>query len=50
MRISDGYRAKNEELGAPGPFIRAGELNNGFDTQAADGRRRSLVASVKDRK
>lgn len=37
LLIGDGYRAKNSELFAPGlPFIRAGELNNGFDTQGAD--------------
>lgn len=37
LQIGDGYRAKNEELGVEGvPFIRAGELNNGFDTANAD--------------
>lgn len=37
LLIGDGYRAKNNELGMPGlPFIRAGELNNGFDTTRAD--------------
>jgi len=37
LEIGDGYRAKNSELGAPGlPFIRAGDLNNGFDTTGAD--------------
>jgi restriction endonuclease S subunit len=35
--IGDGYRAKNEEFGSPGlPFVRAGELNNGFDTDKAE--------------
>jgi type I restriction enzyme S subunit len=35
--IGDGYRAKNDELGDEGlPFIRAAELNNGFDTEGAD--------------
>lgn len=34
--VGDGYRAKNEELFSPGlPFIRAGELDNGFDVQSA---------------
>jgi hypothetical protein len=37
LKVGDGYRAKNDELGSPGlPFIRAGELNNGFDTYGAD--------------
>jgi type I restriction enzyme S subunit len=37
LEVGDGYRAKNSELGAPGlPFIRAGDLNNGFDTTGAD--------------
>lgn len=37
LAIGDGYRAKNAELGGPGlPFIRAGELKAGFDTQKAD--------------
>lgn len=37
LQIGDGYRAKNEELGTEGvPFIRAGELNNGFNTANAD--------------
>lgn len=37
IEIGDGYRAKNSELGRPGlPFIRAGDLNNGFDTTGAD--------------
>jgi type I restriction enzyme S subunit len=37
LEIGDGYRAKNSELGAPGlPFIRAGDLNAGFDTAGAD--------------
>jgi len=37
LQIGDGYRAKNSELGGPGlPFIRAGNLDNGFDTAGAD--------------
>jgi len=37
LEIGDGYRAKNEELRDPGlPFIRAANLNNGFDTEGAD--------------
>jgi|SRR6185312_7170017 len=37
LTIGDGYRAKNDELGSVGlPFIRAGELKNGFDTDGAD--------------
>jgi type I restriction enzyme S subunit len=37
MAIGDGYRAKNNEFGVPGlPFIRAGELDEGFDIQKAE--------------
>ena len=37
LEIGDGYRAKNSELGGEGlPFIRAGNLNNGFDTRGAE--------------
>jgi type I restriction enzyme S subunit len=37
LEIGDGYRAKNSELGLPGlPFIRAGDLNHGFDTTRAE--------------
>jgi len=37
LEIGDGYRAKNSELGTTGlPFIRAGDLNNGFDTARAE--------------
>jgi type I restriction enzyme S subunit len=37
LEIGDGYRAKNSELGTSGlPFIRAGDLNNGFDTAGAE--------------
>ena len=37
LEIGDGYRAKNDELGSEGlPFIRAGNLKNGFDTSNAD--------------
>jgi len=36
LEIGDGYRAKNCELGETGvPFIRAANLNNGFDTDGA---------------
>jgi type I restriction enzyme S subunit len=36
LEIGDGYRAKSSELGEPGlPFIRAGDLSNGFDTRGA---------------
>ena len=47
LEIGDGYRAKNSELRAPGlPFIRAGDLNNGFDTAGADVLSDSSVAKV----
>jgi type I restriction enzyme, S subunit len=37
LEIGDGYRAKNSELGSPGvPFVRAGDLNHGFDARRAD--------------
>jgi type I restriction enzyme S subunit len=37
LEIGDGYRAKNSELGNSGlPFIRAGDLNDGFDTAGAE--------------
>jgi type I restriction enzyme S subunit len=37
LEIGDGYRAKNSEIGEPGlPFIRAGNLSNGFDTLGAE--------------
>ena len=37
LEIGDGYRAKNSELGQAGlPFIRAGNLNGGFDTAGAN--------------
>jgi type I restriction enzyme S subunit len=37
LEIGDGYRAKNSELGTSGlPFIRAGDLNDGFDTAGAE--------------
>lgn len=36
LEIGDGYRAKNSELGEPGlPFIRAANLDGGFDTDTA---------------
>ena len=35
--INDGYRAKNAELGSEGlPFVRAGNVRNGFDFADAD--------------
>lgn len=50
MAIGDGYRAKNEELFGPGlPFIRAGELNNGFDTSGADTLNEVSVAIAGDK-
>lgn len=37
LDIGDGYRAKNSELGAPGlPFVRAGDLDKGFQLEGAD--------------
>jgi type I restriction enzyme S subunit len=45
LEIGDGYRAKNDELGEPGlPFIRAANLNNGFDTESAERLREGSVA------
>ena len=45
LEIGDGYRAKNSELGDTGlPFIRAGNLNNGFDTTGAELLREESVA------
>ncbi len=37
LAIGDGYRAKNDELFEPGlPFVRAANLNNGFDLDGCD--------------
>jgi type I restriction enzyme S subunit len=37
LEIGDGYRAKNSELAAEGlPFVRAGNLNGGFDLDGAE--------------
>ncbi len=37
LEIGDGYRAKNSELGAPGlPFVRAGDLDSGFNLAGAE--------------
>ncbi len=48
LQIGDGYRAKNEELGTEGvPFIRAGELNNGFDTANAERLKPERVSAAK---
>jgi type I restriction enzyme S subunit len=47
LEIGDGYRAKNSELGEPGlPFIRAGNLNEGFDTTGAESLRNESVAKA----
>jgi type I restriction enzyme S subunit len=47
LEIGDGYRAKNSEFGEPGlPFIRAGDLKNGFDTSGADVLREHSVAKA----
>lgn len=47
LEIGDGYRAKNTELGRPGvPFIRAGDLNNGFDTDGAEYLHETSVAKA----
>ena len=47
LEIGDGYRAKNSELGESGlPFIRAGNLNNGFDTAGADLLREESVSKA----
>jgi type I restriction enzyme S subunit len=44
LMVSDGYRAKNRELGFPGlPFARAGNVNKGFDFRSADHLREELV-------
>jgi type I restriction enzyme S subunit len=50
LAIGDGYRAKNEEFGSPGlPFMRAGELNNGFDTDKAESLSKSSVARAAEK-
>jgi type I restriction enzyme S subunit len=50
MTIGDGYRAKNDEMGTPGlPFIRARELNNGFDTHGAEVLRERSVLAARDK-
>jgi type I restriction enzyme S subunit len=47
LEIGDGYRAKNSELREPGlPFIRAGNLNDGFDTRGAEVLRQESVAKA----
>lgn len=47
LEIGDGYRAKNDELGQPGlPFIRAGNLDAGFDVENADHVRDESVAKA----
>lgn len=47
IEIGDGYRAKNSELGKAGlPFIRAGDLSNGFDTVSAEVLSSSSVAKA----
>lgn len=48
LAIGDGYRAKNDELGIEGmPFIRAAELNNGFDTVSAERLRTDRLPAAK---
>jgi type I restriction enzyme S subunit len=48
LAVGDGYRAKNDELGAEGvPFIRAAELNNGFNTHGADRLRPDRLTAAK---
>lgn len=50
MKIGDGYRAKNDEMGSPGlPFIRARELNNGFDTHGAEVLHERSVLAARDK-
>lgn len=45
LEVGDGYRAKNSELAEEGlPFIRAGDLNNGFNTHTAERLSRSSVS------
>ncbi|MGA2264471.1 MAG: restriction endonuclease subunit S, partial [Acidobacteriota bacterium] len=47
LEVGDGYRAKNSELGETGlPFIRAGNLNDGFDTDGAALLREESVAKA----
>jgi type I restriction enzyme S subunit len=47
LEIGDGYRAKNSEMGDPGlPFIRAGNLTNGFDTRGAEVLHQDSVAKA----
>jgi type I restriction enzyme, S subunit len=48
LAIGDGYRAKNDELGTEGmPFIRAADLNSGFDTERAERLRPDRVPTAK---
>jgi type I restriction enzyme S subunit len=50
LEIGDGYRAKNSELGPPGlPFIRGGDLNNGFDTAGAEILNQTSVAKASNK-
>jgi type I restriction enzyme, S subunit len=50
MTIGDGYRAKNDEMGTPGlPFIRARELNKGFDTHGAEVLHERSVLAARDK-
>lgn len=47
LQIGDGYRAKNEELKAPGlPFLRASDLNGGINTATADTLSEASVAKA----
>jgi type I restriction enzyme, S subunit len=47
LEIGDGYRAKHDEFGPPGlPFVRAAELNNGFNTDGAELLNQSVLHRV----
>lgn len=47
LLVGDGYRAKNEELASSGlPFVRAGNVNNGFRFDDADHFPEAHVARV----
>jgi type I restriction enzyme S subunit len=50
LAISDGYRARNLELGQPGlPFARAGNINEGFHFEDADFLREEHLPRVGER-
>lgn len=51
LAIGDGYRAKNAELYQPGlPFLRAANLNNGFDLAGADVLSQESVNKAREKK